>query len=357
MEDYRIDSHKLIFHPGRVEEWIQGKVVYPINAEVGLAGACNHRCIFCAVDYMGYQPKTLSKEISHDRFLEMKNKGLKSILFAGTGEPLLNKSAPEIINDTKKLGVDVALSTNGVLFTEDVAKECMKSISWIRFSTSAGTEHTYKKIHQGQDGDLERVFRNIYNAASFKKKNILKTVLGVQIVMIPENAEEVVLLARKVKELGADQFSVKSFGWQPLSHSELKKEVDRINYYDHQEKIVRELDELNDENFRTVYRTNRMSKPKLKKCYTECYAMPFHTNIDASGDVWPCCVLIGMPDMCFGNIYEQSFEEIWNGEQRKKVMQKLKDMALSECTPECRLDDMNRYLHELKHPNAHVNFI
>lgn len=357
MEDYRIDSHKLMFHPERVSDWVQGKTVYPINAEVGLAGACNHRCIFCAADYMGYEPTILPKQILHTRFQEMHEKGLKSVLFAGTGEPLLNKDASEIINDAKKIGIDVALSTNGVLFTEEVAGVCMESISWIRFSTSAGTEATYKKIHRGADGDLERVFTNIYNAAQLKKKHNLKTVLGVQIVMIPENADEVILLAKKVKKLGADQFSVKSFGWQPLSNSELKQELDRTTYYDNREDLIRELEELNDENFRAVYRLNRISKVKTAKAYSECYALPFHTNIDANGDVWPCCALIGMQGMRIGNIKESTFEEIWNGEQRKKVTQKLKDMKLAECTPECKLDDMNRYLHELKHPNAHVNFI
>lgn len=357
MEDYRIDSHKLIFHPDRVSDWMKGKTIYPINAEIGLAGACNHRCIFCSVDYMGYKPKVLSKEITQIRFQEMQSKGLKSILFAGTGEPLLNKEAPDIINETKSIGVDIALSTNGVLFTEDVAKECMESISWVRFSTSAGTEETYKKVHCGQDGDLEKVFTNIYHAAQLKKKYNMKTVLGVQIVMIPENVDEVVMLGRKVKELGADQFSVKSFGWAPLSSSVLKSEIDRMTYYENQNDIVQELNELNDDSFRAVYRTNRMSKVKRGKHYTECYAMPFHINIDANGDVWPCCTLIGMKNMCFGNIYENSFEEIWLGKQREQVMQQLKDMKLSECTPECRLDDMNRYLHELKHPNAHVNFI
>lgn len=126
MEDYRIDSHKLIFHPERVADWIQGKFVYPINAEVGLSGACNHRCTFCAVDYMGYEPKVLSEDIVQVRFQEMQSKGLKSVLFAGTGEPLLNQEFPDIINSTKSIGIDVALSTNGVLFTKDVAQESMK---------------------------------------------------------------------------------------------------------------------------------------------------------------------------------------------------------------------------------------
>ncbi len=357
MEDYRIDSHKLIFHPEKVVDWLNHKIIYPINAEVGIAGACNHRCIFCSVDYMGYQPNFLPKETVHERFTEMHEKGLKSVLFAGNGEPLLNKEAAEIINDTKRIGIDTALSTNGVLFTKEIALECMEALSWIRFSTSAGTEDTYKRIHQGNDGDLDKVFTNIDHAVQIKHKYHLKTVLGVQIVMIPENIHEVVLLAKKVKELGVDQFSVKSFGWQPLSESKLKQEVDRTSYYENREDMIRQLEELNDEKFRAVYRLNRVSKPKEGKNYTECYAMPFHTNIDANGDVWPCCILIGVKDMCFGNIYKSKFEELWLGEQRKQVMQKLKDLKLSECTPECRLDDMNRYLHELKHPNAHVNFI
>lgn len=357
MEDYRIDSHKLMLHPIRVAEWMQGKMVYPINAEVGLAGACNHRCIFCTVDYMGYGLEPLDKGMAHIRFQEMESKGLRSILFAGTGEPLLNKDAPDIINDTKSMGVDIALSTNGVLFTEDIAKECMESISWIRFSTSAGTEATYKKIHCGKDGDLERVFANIYCASQIKRKYQLKTVLGVQIVMIPENEDEIVMLAQKIKELGADQFSVKSFAWQPLSASSVKGEFDRETYYDGHAQIVQELESLNDENFRAVYRKNRMGKAKKGKCYTECHAMPFHANIDSAGNVWPCCTLIGMEGMCFGNLYENTFEEIWQGKQRERIMRKIAEMKLAECPPDCRLDDMNQYLHELKHPNAHVNFI
>lgn len=356
MEDYRIDSHKLTLHPQRVSEWYEGKVVYPINAEIGLAGACNHRCIFCSLDYMGYKPLLLSREILCERIKEMQMRGLKSIVFAGTGEPLLNRNAADIINDTKRAGVDAALSTNGVLFTEDIAKECMDSISWIRFSVSAGTEDTYKKIHRGQDGDLERVFNNIYDAAQLKKKNDWKTVLGVQIVMIPENADEIMILAKKVKELGADLFSVKSVGWQPLSKTELKK-LDRVSYYENCNDLQQQLECLSDENFQAVFRSNRANKPKIGKTYTECYALPFHMYIDANGDMWPCCTLVGMDGMSYGNINESSFTEIWLGERRKQVIQKINDMKLNMCTPDCRLDDMNRYLYELKHPNAHVNFI
>lgn len=357
MRDHRIDTHKMIYHPRKVADWLDGKTIYPINAEIGLSGACNHRCVFCCIDYMGYVPSFLSREIMQKRMKEMHTLGLKSVVFAGNGEPLLNKDVVEIVNDTKQTGIDVALSTNGVLFTEDIAKACMNSISWIRFSTSGGTEETYKKIHQGKDGDLERVFTNIYNAACLKKRENMKTVLGVQIVMTPENEDEVVLLARKVKELGADQFSVKSLGWNPMTNSDLKNSVDRKEFYANRESIIRELENLTDENFRAVYRGNRASKIIETRQYEECYAAPFHVCIDANGDVVPCCVFLGVQSMCFGNINENTFEEIWTGETRANVMRKVNEAKLSMCPAECRLSDINAYLFEIKNPDEHVNFI
>ena len=42
----RMDSHKLIYHPERVAAWKRGENIYPIELEIGLTNACNHRCIF-----------------------------------------------------------------------------------------------------------------------------------------------------------------------------------------------------------------------------------------------------------------------------------------------------------------------
>ena len=65
MDNYRVDSHKLMFHPERVTKWLSGENIYPIEIEISPSGACNHRCIFCAYDYIGYQPDFLKKDIAH----------------------------------------------------------------------------------------------------------------------------------------------------------------------------------------------------------------------------------------------------------------------------------------------------
>lgn len=121
--------------------------------------------------------------------------------------------------------------------------------------------------------------------------------------------------------------------------------------------MIRELDSLCDDNFRAIYRGNRVSKAVETRRYHECFASPFHVCIEANGNVVPCCSFQGDPAMSFGNIYRNTFDEIWSGEERKRVLRFLKEKQLSQCPAECRLSDMNEYLYELRNPGGHVNFI
>ena len=56
-DKYKIDSHKLMYHVHRVSDWISHENIYPIYVEISPTGTCNHRCIFCSVDFMGYQKR------------------------------------------------------------------------------------------------------------------------------------------------------------------------------------------------------------------------------------------------------------------------------------------------------------
>ena len=122
--------------------------------------------------------------------------------------------------------------------------------------------------------------------------------------------------------------------------------------------LEEELKGYETEEFSVFFRANAMKKMHQGKCYRQCYGLPFMTHIDAKGNVWPCIAHIGTEAFCYGNIYDQTFEEIWEGSKRRKITDQLNALDVNKvCREACRLDEINNYLNELKHPGEHVNFI
>lgn len=351
-ENIRMDSHKLLYHPERVASWLRGDLIYPIEMEVGLSGACNHRCIFCAVDYMEYKPNMLKANILIPNLELMGKKGLKSIIYAGEGEPLVNPDAPEIFNRTKENGIDAAMSTNGVLFTKEKSKMCLKSLSWVRVSIAGATDATYEKIHQCRKGDLQKVLENLEDAVAVRRDQNLKTTLGAQLLLLPENKDEVVRLAKIIRDLGFDYFTVKPFSQHPSSKAKLS--VD----YSEAEEIGHEVKQYETENFKIYFRSKSIENLNMEKQYTSCEGVHFMAYMDAEGDLFPCIVFMGKEEFVYGNIYANSFSEIWESERASKIRAMFDEKFIHvHCRKTCRLDEINKYLHELKCPGSHVNFI
>lgn len=348
----RMDSHKLIYHPDIVARWMNGENIYPIEIEISPSGTCNHRCIFCAVDYIGYQPNFLNKNVILSNVSDMSKKGLKSVVCSGEGEPLLNKDMPDIANGIKACGVDVAMSSNGVLFTKDKAEECLKAFSWVRFSVASTENTSYNAIQQGKDGDLERVKENLLDCVRIKVDKKLRTTLGVQCLLLPENVGQLPDMARTLREIGVDYLTIKPYS-QHL-HSKNKFEIN----YEEMLSLERQVKEYATENFSIYFRSSAMKKMHREKCYKQCYGLPFMTHIDAKGNIWPCVAHIGAEEFCYGNINEQTFEQIWEGSRRREVNKRLQEMDINKvCREACRLDEINKYLSELVNPEEHVNFI
>lgn len=348
-----MDSHKLIFHPERVAAWLGGQEISPITIEISPSGACNHRCRFCAFDYLNYQTAFLEKELIFNNLTQMAEQGVKAVVVAGEGEPLLNKNTPEIIRKVKELGMDVSMSTNGVLFSEEIADKCLPALSWVRFSLNAGTDHTYNLIHRGRPDDFQTVIGNLKKAAEIKHRDRLPVTLGVQMLLLPENVGEALTLGKILKETGVDYFTVKPYSQHPMSINNMGANMDYRNYLI----LEDELNELSGGGFTIYFRARSMQKLQQERSYSRCWGLPFWAYLDARANLWACIAYVGDPQFCYGNLQEATFQEIWEGKKRAALKEYIQRMDVGKCRELCRLDAVNTYLHQLKNPHPHVNFI
>jgi radical SAM protein with 4Fe4S-binding SPASM domain len=362
-DQYSIDSHKLMYHPRRVSQWLDAnnewskiKEIYPLYVEISPMGACNHRCTFCSVDYLSHDTGKQKIDVLKERIKEMKKLGVKSIMFAGEGEPSLWKPLPGLLDICGQIGIDTSMTTNMVPFTDKNTESFVKNCSWIKASINAGTDKDYAQIHQTKKEDFKKVLRNFEKCVAIKKQQQYKCVLGGQMLLLPENKDSAVSLARELRDIGADYLVIKPY---TQNKHGISREHEGLQYNDTLE-LEKLLKNFETDTFKVVFRAHAMNKLKDEKLpYKTCYSTPnFWAYIMADGGVYTCQTFAGDERFCVGNINEQSFKDIWESDKRKSQLNfMLNELDISECRKNCRMDEVNRYLWSLKNPDPHVNFI
>ncbi len=324
---------------------------YPIYIEISPVGHCNHRCTFCAVDYIGYKPRSLDLATFKQRIAEMGALGVKSVMFAGEGEPLLHKQIDQIVEATASTGIDVAFTTNGVLL--DKIMPVLKHIKWVKVSLNAGERVAYAKIHQTKESDWDKVWDNLSAARKLRSK---ETALGVQCVAIPDNLGTIKALVQKACETGLDYIVIKPYSQHRSSDTRRYAE---IRYDEDVLELFKELETLSTDSFKVIARTNAISSwnsgaPK----YNKCYATPtLWAYVMATGDLYTCSAYLLNDEFKMGNLNEQSFQEIWLGAKRQAHIEAMKHLDISKCRINCRMNQVNQFLATIEQSNPHANFL
>jgi len=363
---FAIDSHKLIYHPKRVAEfldagddWERFKKIYPIYVEISPIGACNHRCTFCAVDYIGYNPTRLELEVAQQMLSDMGSHGVKSVMFAGEGEPMLHKDIEHMVVAAANAGIDTAFTTNATVISDAFLELALPHVSWIKVSLNAGTADTYAKIHRTRASDFDKVCGNLKRLVASRRARNLKCTIGAQILLLPENVGEVTTLAKLCRdELGIDYLVVKPYSQHNASITQIYRDID----YSELLSLQDELTGISTANFQVVFRNNTMEKHASgnQARYTRCLSTPaFWAYVMATGAVYGCSAYLLDERFDYGNINEQSFSSIWEGDRRRKSFRFVRnDLDIQACRVNCRMDEVNRYLDRIVNNRVdHVNFI
>lgn len=353
---YKIDGQKITLHPERIRQWQESPAhTFPLYIEVSPVGHCNHRCTFCAVDYIGYKTRSLDIVRWSPIVRDMATHGVKSVMFAGEGEPLLHPNIGDMITITKDAGIDVALTTNAVPLNKRVL-EVMNKITWIKVSCNAGRSQTYAAVHRTKERDWDLVWDNLRLAVAEKRARTLPTTIGIQMVLLPDNMHEVSELVFKAKNIGLDYVVIKPYSQHKMSETHTYENIK----YKELESILENIECYNTADFEVIVRRKSMQAwDSLDRGYQKCLSTPyFWAYIMATGDVYGCSAYLLDERFKYGNIGEQLFSEIWLGERRTKSMAYvLSELDISECRKNCRMHKVNEHLWDIMHPGPHHNFI
>lgn len=367
MEKLILDGHKLNWHPERVETWLHGEKIAPITVDMALTRRCTYRCIYCYGQLQKNDEKKMTKEVIF-RFLDNAAQiGVKAVSFVSDGESTCSPYLYDAIVKGKSNGLDMALGTNGFLLKDEKLEEILPCLTYLRFNISAGEPNRYSQIMGCRKECFHKVYNTIKEAVRIKKEKNLPVTIGIQMVLMPQFADQIIPFAKLGKELGVDYAVIKHCsddekGRLGVNYSQYFQLVD----------ILKEAESLSDEGYLVKAKWSKiLSRGKRK--YSQCYGPPFIIQISGSGLVAPCGMLFNSRYKKFhiGNIVDTPFKEIWQSKRYWKVMDYIasnKFDAKTMCGALCLQHKVNEFLWDLQRGNAifkqkkgekplHINFV
>tara|TARA_R100000664_G_C2759496_1_gene149357 strand:+ start:3544 stop:4605 length:1062 start_codon:yes stop_codon:yes gene_type:complete len=350
-----LKANKVLHHPEKFTEWQNtGDTSGPVTVKVDLTNVCNHNCPGCIdFDLIENDNNNLSMDMVENLLESFKKTGTIGINYTGGGEPTVHKKFTEIINKTHDAGYDIGLITNGSRFHKLPMEEILKKFTWIRISLDAYDQETHKRTH-GTKAKFDLTIKNIKKLVEIKQQQNLDVTIGVGFITnqfpdMDRNAWKFVELCKNAK---VDYVQMRpSFGflydYESISSEELQT-------------IFKKLKAYEEDNFSVYIDEGKYEKilsgTAERRTYNHCHAQSFKaTSITATGDVYVCCSLSGVPKGWVGNIKIKNFHEIWDSDVRKKQLEKL---DIKKCPALCVGDNLNEFLDQFKNKKpVHKNFL
>ncbi len=358
---YRMDGHKLYWHLDRVQDWTNAERIAPIHIDVGLSKGCNIKCHYCFGAMQGNLYKKGKNIYFHREPLlrymkDAGTAGVRSMALIGEAEPLLNPHVYEAIRVGKKAGVDMALGTNGVLFdTGSAGLKALEHLTWLRFNISAASKDSYQRLHASREFD--RFVEKVRFCVENKHKRNLPVTIGFQMVLTPQDVEEVLPLAALANELGVEYLEIKHCGDTVENDLGIYNLLER---YDNYTEILQQAEAQSTSDFKVIVKWKNISQ-KGRRSYDCCLGAPFLLYSSGDGKLYPCGLFFSYREAEFvlGDLNEQSFIDIINSDRYWQIMERIRtDIRVhEECYASCKTNAINDFLFQLKNPPRHINFI
>jgi MoaA/NifB/PqqE/SkfB family radical SAM enzyme len=362
-----LDGHKLAWHKDRVDAWLRGERIAPITIDCALTRRCTYRCVYGYGMLQANDEKKMTRDVIM-RFLDDAAEiGVKAISFVSDGESTCSPHLYDAILRGKANGLDMALGTNGYLLSDDRLEDILPALTYLRFNISAATPERYAQIHGCKEDCYQKVIKTIQACVRLKHEHQLAVTLGLQMVLLPEFADQIIPLAKLGRELGVDYVVLKH-----CSDDEFGSlGVDYAKYYGLID-LLKAAEAYSAGNYLVQAKWSKILSDG-KRTYSQCYGPPLIMQLSGSGLVAPCGMLFNERYTRYhiGNLAETSFKDLWQSDRYWDVLNFIASDqfdARTMCGSLCLQHKVNECLWSLKHegraleqgqgaPPMHVNFI
>ena len=338
-----MDTHKLSHHIDRVEQWRRGERIAPVTIDMALTRKCDAACSFCYAMLQENERHEMTWPVLSDFLDDAAAIGVRAISLLSDGESLLSRHWVPFVQKCKALGMDIAAGSNCHTLTPDRQEESLPSLSYVRINLPAGTEERYCEIMGVQPRFFQQVLANVRNMVAIKKRDNLPVQLVLQMVCLPQDADQIIPFVKLGKELGVEACTVKHVADD--EEGNLGMDYSRIG-----EMIpaLKEAQKLATPDYQVIVMWNKLLEG-MTRPYMRCRGPQFMLQISGSGLVAPCGDKFNdrYGKLHIGNITEQRFWDIFHSERYWEVMGYLASEefnAQKSCGPLCRQDQINRAL-------------
>lgn len=299
--------------------------VLPSMIDIEPNNYCNFRCPHCQVTHWSKPRDNLQIEQLTKILDQFPN--LLRIKLQGMGEPLLNKQTLPMLACIESRGIKTEIISNGSVMTEAIAKTLHQLATDISFSIDGATAEVFERIRVGSS--FAKVISNIKMFVS-QRSNKFKRIEA-RTVITRLNFDQLVDIVRLVASLKLDKLTVQlvlnSWAKDDIKVLNDARRVSRADLDQHIALAKVEAGRLE----LPVYFQDEGRYSRRKKC-----AWPWRSSYIASnGDVVPCCILADSETVKMGNVFEQDFATIWNGQAYQELRKRIKNHDLPDYCRGC----------------------
>ncbi len=310
-----LDGTKIAWHTDRVEAWQRGELIAPITIDMALTRACQYSCGFCYAMLQENDRSVITKDNMTDFLDDCARMGVRGISLVSDGESTISPAFEHTVCYGSELGISMAVGTNAYALTKPKSEKILKHLTYLRVNFSAGEKDRYAEIMGVKPEAYDRVVQNIRHMVAIKKRDGLPVTIGIQMVLMPHDGDQVVPFARLGAELGVDYAVIKH-----CSDDEYGSLGVDYSGYEKLYGIMEEAESYTNDDYQVVVKWSKI-KEEGKRSYQQCYGPPFMLQLSGSGLVAPCAALFNDRYAKFhiGNICEERFWDIWQSERYREV--------------------------------------